>query len=163
MKTAIIILNYNSKEDTIKYVNTIKNYKILDTIVVVDNNSSNLDEFQELEKLKNDNIFVVKSDKNGGYSYGNNFGLKFLDSLKENYDYVVISNPDVEVEEKAFEKCFEELKNDEKVAVSAPMMVNRENNHIRRSSWKIRTPKIDTNIIVLLVRIPATTLNTTKR
>lgn len=143
MKTAIVILNYNSREDTIKYVNTIKNYKILDTIVVVDNNSSNENEFQKLEKLKTDNIFVIKSDKNGGYSYGNNFGLRFLDSLNENYDYVVISNSDVEVEEKAFEKCFKELEENENVAVSAPIMVDKENNHIRRSSWKIRTPKID--------------------
>ena len=143
MKTAIVILNYNSKEDTIKYVNTIKNYKVIDTIVVVDNNSTNQNEFYELEKLKDDNIFVIKSDKNGGYSYGNNYGLKFLDSLNENYDYVAISNPDVEVEEKAFEKCFKELKENEKVAVSAPMMVDKNGIHIRRSSWKIRKPKID--------------------
>ena len=30
MKVAIIILNYNSEEDTIKYVQAIKEYKILD-------------------------------------------------------------------------------------------------------------------------------------
>ena len=52
MRTAIIILNYNSKNDTIKYVNTIKDYNILNTIIVVDNNSSNPNEFEELEKLK---------------------------------------------------------------------------------------------------------------
>ena len=143
MKTAIVILNYNSKNDTIKYVNSIKNYKALDTIVVVDNNSTNPNEFQELEKLKSNNIFVIKSDKNGGYSYGNNFGLRFLDNLNENYDYVVISNPDVEVNETSFEKCFKELEQNENVGVTAPLMTNKDGVHIRRSSWKIRKPKID--------------------
>ena len=95
MKTAIIILNYNSKKDTIKYVSEIKDYKVLDTIIVVDNNSSNQNEFEDLKKLENDKVYVIKSDKNGGYSYGNNFGLRFLESLNQNYDYVVISNPDV--------------------------------------------------------------------
>ena len=143
MKTAIVILNYNSKKDTIRYVNEIKQYEVLDTIVVVDNNSSNPKEFEELETLKAENIFVIKSDKNGGYSYGNNYGLKFLESLNQNYDFVVISNPDVEVKKEAFEKCFEELENNDKIAVCSPIMLDKNQNHIRRSSWKIRTPGID--------------------
>ena len=128
MKTAIIILNYNSKNDTIRYVNEIKNYNVLNTIIVVDNNSSALNEFEELEKLKSDNIYVIKSDKNGGYSYGNNFGLKFLENMKEKYDFVVISNPDVEVKEEAFKECFKVLEENNKIAVCAPMMLNRTRN-----------------------------------
>lgn len=143
MRTAIIILNYNSKKDTIRYVNEIKEYKCLNTIIVVDNNSSNQGEFEELETLKSENIYVIKSDKNGGYSYGNNFGLKFLETLNQDYDYVVISNPDVEVSENAFEGCFKELEENEKVAVCAPIMLNGNGEHIRRSSWKIRLPGID--------------------
>lgn len=143
MKTAIIILNYNSKKDTIKYVSEIKDYKVLNTIIVVDNNSSNQNEFEDLKKLENDKVYVIKSDKNGGYSYGNNFGLRFLESLNQNYDYVVISNPDVEVKEDVFEKCFNELENDNKIAVCAPLMLDSNGNRIRRCSWKLRTPKID--------------------
>ena len=37
-------------------------------------------------------------EKNGGYSYGNNFGVKHLG---DEYDNIIISNPDVSVEEKA--------------------------------------------------------------
>ena len=44
-KVAIIILNYNDSENTIEYVNKIKNYKILTKIVVVDNNSNKENEF----------------------------------------------------------------------------------------------------------------------
>ena len=143
MKTAVIILNYNSKKDTIRYVNEIKDYEVLDTIVVVDNNSSNPNEFEKLEALKSEKIYVIKSDKNGGYSYGNNFGLKFLENLNENFDFVVISNPDVEVKEEAFRECFKELETNEKTAVCAPIMLDGNGVHIRRSSWKIRKPGID--------------------
>ena len=143
MKTAIIILNYNSENDTIRYVNEIKNYSCLDTIIIVDNNSTTENAFEKIEALKGDKIHVVKSDKNGGYSYGNNLGLKYLESLNEKYDYIVISNPDVSIKENAFEACFDELNQNEKIAVVAPKMVDKNGNHIRRSSWKVRTPGID--------------------
>lgn len=130
MRTAIIILNYNSRKDTMKYVSEIKDYKVLNTIVVVDNHSSNQGEWEALESLKSDKVYVIESDKNGGYSYGNNLGLKFLETLEQAYDYVVISNPDVEVSEKAFEACFQELEQNENVAVCSPIMLNR-----RRSSY----------------------------
>jgi len=143
MKTAVIILNYNSKEDAIKYVNQIKDYSILDTIVVVDNKSSNQGELEVLESLKSEKVYVIQSDKNGGYSYGNNFGLKYLETLSQDYDYVVISNPDVEVKEEAFKTCFKELEENKKLAVCSPMMLDGNGNHIRRSSWKMRTPGID--------------------
>jgi hypothetical protein len=143
MKTAVIILNYNSEDDCLKYVNEIKNFECLDTIVIVDNNSTNQNSFEKLLTLKNGKVHVIKSDKNGGYSYGNNYGLKYLENLSEKYDYVVISNPDVEVKENAFNACFKELEENSKIAVVAPKMVDKNGNHIRRSSWKIRLPKID--------------------
>lgn len=143
MKTAVIILNYNSKSDTIKYVNEIKNFKVLDTIIVVDNMSNTLNEFETLQSLKSEKIHVIQSEKNGGYSYGNNFGLKYLETLGQDYDYVVISNSDVEVKEEVFIACFQELSSNENLAVCSPIMLNSNGQHIRRSSWKIRTPKID--------------------
>ena len=128
MKTAVIILNYNSKKDTIRYVNEIKGYEILDTIIVVDNHSNAQGEFKSLEQLKSDKVHVIESEKNGGYSYGNNFGLRFLETLEQNYDYVVISNPDVEVSQEAFEACFKELEENKKIAACSPIMLNRNGN-----------------------------------
>jgi hypothetical protein len=143
MKTAVIILNYNSEDDCIRYVNEIKSFEALSTIIVVDNASTKQGAFEKLLELKSDKIHVIKSDKNGGYSYGNNYGLKYLENLNEKYDYVVISNSDVEVKEDAFQKCFKELEENSEIAVVAPKMVDKNGNHIRRSSWKIRLPKID--------------------
>lgn len=142
MKVAIIILNYNSEDDTIKYVETIKEYEILNKIIVVDNKSTNNSAFEKLLSLKNDKIDVIQSDKNGGYSYGNNYGLKYLEE-KEEYDYIIISNPDVTVTQEAINECINKLEEKENVAIVAPRMFDKENKPIRRSSWKIRTPKLD--------------------
>ncbi len=140
MKTAIIILNYNSENDTIRFVNEIKEYKNINTIVIVDNCSENVD---KLKVLENGKVHVIKSDKNGGYSYGNNKGIKYLNSLGEHYDYIIISNPDVSIEESSIDKVLITLQENEQIAVAVPRMVNAQNKPIRRSSWKIRTPIID--------------------
>ena len=142
MKTAIIILNYNSEVDTIRFVNEIKDFKSLDKIIVVDNISPNGD-FENLKVLENEKIDVIKSEKNGGYSYGNNYGIKHMESLNEKYDYVIISNPDIHVEEEAIKTTLEFLEKNEKAAIASPKMFNKEKKPIRRSAWKIRTPGID--------------------
>lgn len=154
MKVAIIIVNYNDVDDTIKYVETISNYNVINRIVVVDNLSTTIGAFENLKKLENEKVKVIQSEKNGGYDYGNNVGVKYLDSLGEKYDYIIVSNPDISVSEEAINKCLNILESDEKIAVIAPRMFNKENKPIRRSSWKMRTFWLDvvhsTRILELL-------------
>ena len=145
MKTAIIIVNYNDEDETISYVEKIKDYNVINKIIVVDNMSTTIGAFENLKKLekKDKKISVIQSDKNGGYSYGNNYGIKFLqkEEKKKNikYDYIIISNPDIEVEEKAIINSIAVLENNEEVAIVAPRMVNKDNVPVRRSAWKLRT------------------------
>ena len=143
MKTGIVILNYNTADDTVKYVNKIKDYNILDNIVVVDNLSTENHCMEKLNKLKNDKVHVVRAEKNGGYSYGNNFGINFFQKINEKLDYIIISNPDIDVTEEAIKKCIEFLENNKKAAVCAPRMVDGTQTPARRSSWRIRKPLID--------------------
>ena len=77
MKCGLIVLNYNDFNTTEKLLNAIKNYDALDKIVVVDNKSPD-GSFEKLLKFQSDKISVIQSPKNGGYSYGNNFGTKYL-------------------------------------------------------------------------------------
>ena len=87
MKVAVIIVNYNDVDDTEKYVDTITKYDVINRIVVVDNQSTTTGTFEKLQRLESDKVKVIKSDKNGGYDYGNNFGIQYLQSLNEEYDY----------------------------------------------------------------------------
>ena len=143
MKVAVIIVNYNDAEQTVSYVNKIKEYKNIQRIVVVDNLSTEINTMAILRSINNDKVIIIQSDRNGGYSYGNNFGINYLKKIKEEYDYIIISNADIEVEEKAIDKCLQVLENDESAGIVAPRMYNSDNQPIRRSSWKIRTFFLD--------------------
>lgn len=143
MKVAVIIVNYNDAEDTLKYVKKITEYETINRIVVVDNKSTTEGTFDKLKELESAKVKVIESDKNGGYDYGNNFGIKYLDSLNEEYDYYIISNPDIEITEEAIKHCLEVINSDEKIGVIAPRMFNKDSKPIRRSSWKIRTFLLD--------------------
>lgn len=142
MKVATIIVNYNDVEDTEKFVKTISEYEIINKIVVVDNLSTT-GNFDILKKLENSKISVIQAEKNGGYDYGNNYGIKYLQSLNEEYDYIIISNPDIQITEDAIKHCLDVISNDENIAVVAPRMFNKYDKPIRRSSWKMRTFWLD--------------------
>jgi len=143
MKVALIVVNYNDSDKTIEYVNQISKYKNIQRIVIVDNKSTKLNEFEKLNGIKNDKIVILQTEKNGGYSYGNNFGVKYLEKENEKYDYLIISNSDIQVDEKAIDECINVFENQKDVGVVAPRMFNSNNIPIRRSCWKIRTFWLD--------------------
>lgn len=143
LKTAIIILNYNDYITTETYVNIIKSYQSIDKILVVDNNSSKND-YEKLIELSNEKIDIIKTDKNGGYAYGNNFGVRFLiEKYGKNYfDTYIISNPDIYVEDSAIKRCNSKLHSSKDIAQIAPRMYF-VTGPARRSAWKKRTYLID--------------------
>ena len=93
----VLILNYNDAETTLSYIDHIVDYKVIHKIVVVDNCSTD-DSVVLFQKHHFDKVEVIATKENGGYGSGNNYGIKYL---VENYnsDYILISNPDVIVEE----------------------------------------------------------------
>lgn len=141
MKTAIIILNYNDYDNTSSYINTIKEYNIIDKIIIVDNNSTD-NKQEDLKKLQNEKIDVIFTNKNGGYAYGNNFGLTYIKDTYglDVFKYIIISNPDVSIEENSIVECINEFNNN--TAIVAPRM-NFVSGPARRSAWKKRTFWID--------------------
>src|SRR5699024_4367823 len=93
------ILNYNDVFHVKKIVNKIKDYHIFEYILIVDNNSSD-GSFKKLMEMYKENpkIRVISSPKNGGYGYGNNFGINYaVNELKAKK--AIVCNPDVEFEE----------------------------------------------------------------
>lgn len=143
MKVATIIVNYNDVENTNRFVKEISKFNIINRIVVVDNMSTTIGAFENLKKLENEKVKVMQADKNGGYDYGNNFGIKYLQEQNEDYDFIIISNPDIKISEKAIINCIKVLEENKTVAICAPRMFNKDDKPIRRSSWKIRTFWLD--------------------
>ncbi len=94
-KVCIVVLNYQTYQLTISYVNKLLSQSFLDIeVVVVDNASPNGSyTYLEEEFTHNKKVKLILSSENGGYSYGNNRGLEY--SFGRNYDFIFISNNDV--------------------------------------------------------------------
>ncbi|MCD8370908.1 MAG: glycosyltransferase family 2 protein [Clostridiales bacterium] len=98
MKLNCVILNYNDARTTAGLVRRIRDYDILDGIVVVDNRSTD-DSMKRLEALRDEKVTVIGTERNGGYGYGNNRGVRYA-AGKNGATHVLIANPDVNVSER---------------------------------------------------------------
>ena len=121
-KISCIILNYNDAPTTINLVEQVKDYSLLDFIVVVDNCSTD-DSWEQLQIYKSNKVHVIKSPRNGGYGAGNNIGLRYSsDVLKA--DYSIIANPDVTFIEDCIRKFLQTFQEDSSVAVVSAKQSN---------------------------------------
>lgn len=92
MKLAIIIVSYNSFNDIIELLESIKQQEIQpDYIIIVDNNSPNGDG-KNLKNLENDNIIVLNAQKNGWFAYWCNIWIK--KAIKLWSTHIGLVNPD---------------------------------------------------------------------
>lgn len=98
MKTsqmAIVIVNYNGIRYSVECIKSI--YESCDknvSIIFIDNGSINNE--ADIIKSYYCNVVVIKSDYNGGFSYGNNLGIKY--ALDNNFEYIMLLNNDTVVD-----------------------------------------------------------------
>ena len=113
-KLGMVIVNYNDSKTTIKLLNNIKDYKILDLIVIVDNNSSD-NSVKYLKVYTNDKIILLENKENKGYANGLNLGAKYLIKNLKNCN-IIFSNADIIInDEKDLKKLSNDINDDIKV------------------------------------------------
>ncbi|WP_028128646.1 glycosyltransferase family 2 protein [Selenomonas sp. AE3005] len=110
-----IMINYNGYKDTLEAVSSLQQSSIKCDILIVDNNSDNHEGKRLKESLQN--IVVLCSKKNLGFSGANNLGISF--ALKNNYDYILLINNDTTVADNMIEEL---LKESEYNVVVSPAM-----------------------------------------
>lgn len=132
----IVVLNYNDSDTTIKFVQQIINYSIIDKIIVVDNASTD-NSYSKLLPLSCAKVDILETQKNGGYGYGNNFGIKYA-VQKYHATQIIVSNPDVEVSENTILHCKEVIEK-RRCALVAPMMKNHDQTVNYQCVWKVPT------------------------
>lgn len=88
-----VILNFNDGETVARLVHMIHDYDYLEKIVLVDNHSTD-DSWEQLQVLKDEKVELIRTEKNGGYGYGNNTGIRY--AIEHNgATHVLVANPDV--------------------------------------------------------------------
>lgn len=148
MKLALILLNYNDYENTIRYIEFVRKYGIISNIIVVDNCSTN-DSLEKLREYSSEKVVVINSEKNGGYAYGNNRGIEYA-RVNFNPDYFIISNPDVYFEENSVKKMIAVHENNSNIAIVAPRVINNKNSN-EPVAWKL--PRFRDNICMLFITL----------
>ena len=124
-RTGLIILNYNDSLRTMELLHQVAQYDVWYRIVVVDNKSTD-NSLEILKKCAYDKVDVIQSKKNGGYSYGNNFGIRYLINHFD-IDICIIANPDIKVSEEVVRKMVQAIER-KTVAAIAPVMLDKEGN-----------------------------------
>lgn len=123
----ILILNYNSEQDTIELYNQLQridyqNYSIL----VIDNDSNHTSKTTLKKSIPPSDLILNK--KNIGYAGGNNIGIR--KAISASADYVWILNPDIRVETKTLNILVEHITEDKKIAAVGPRICMRDNKEI---------------------------------
>lgn len=120
----VVVLNFNGANDTISLCSDLDaQLGVSLRITVVDNCSSD-DSFAVLsELLVSKNIAVIQSSHNGGYAYGNNFGLRYIGD--DAYEYVAVINPDIRIRDRfLFSKLVEKFSVGEISGFISPASIN---------------------------------------
>lgn len=136
---ALIILNYKSVDDTFTCVEQLLSFQEKFHIIVVDNHSPD-DSFARIsEKYKDiDQVDVVDTGENRGYSAGNNFGIHYAMD-RYHVDTIAILNPDVWIPNvNVLRVMLEKLYWDDSFAVIGASVINKDETYNPAySSWDI--------------------------
>ncbi len=120
MKTAIIILNYNSAERTVSLVEKISAFSCPEHVVVVDNCSTD-GSFEKLKVRLKGRADLVQNSSNSGYAKGNRLGAAYA-LRKYDPDVIFIANPDVSFDEPTALSMARTLMDNEEFGVCAPLV-----------------------------------------
>ena len=119
-KPAVIILNHNSYDDTLKLVKSIEDHDPGMCIIVVDNASDP----EERQKLSEDTgrFIPVLLGRNDGYAAGNNAGIR--KAMELGFDAFLLANSDTcLISDHAISDCYAYMK-DNGIGILGPRMVN---------------------------------------
>lgn len=142
----MIILNFNDYRTTKKLIELVRGYNSIDKIIIVDNMSTD-DSYDILKSYVSDKIDVIHTNKNGGYAFGNNYGMKYAEE-KYNSKYYTIANPDISFKNETLNSIIEFLDRYKKYAIATAKVNNVHSPENSIVGWKL--PKFKDDMISVL-------------
>lgn len=116
MKLSIVTINFNGYTDTCELTESLKRHMSIPyELIIVDNDSKN-GEAQRLKK-RYPEVVVIVSEKNLGFSGGNNLGIKASDS-----DFVLLLNNDTIIEDDTIKYLLERMESDSSIGGVSPKL-----------------------------------------
>ncbi len=132
---SIIIVNFNTAQDTIECLESLQNIKAEDfryNVVVVDNGSH--EPLDIPQKLLDSNVELLRTEANIGFTGGNNLGISH--AVKEyNPDYFLLLNSDTTVDPQFLTEMYLDLKNDPQAGITSSKIYFYPGNEFHHQSY----------------------------
>lgn len=113
----VVILNYNDADNCLRVANNALKDSNINKVIIVDNCSPDKS-YERLKEHASDNLVIMQSERNGGFAYGHNVGIRYA-LTSYDPDVLITINSDIVVENNVLDKLIEFLrKNDEYGLVS---------------------------------------------
>lgn len=122
----IVVLNYNSWDDTTACIKSIfcAEQRSKFKIYVVDNASPIRPSEKLVSWMKEQGVIFIQNNVNSGYSAGNNIGIKR--ALDDGCDAILISNSDVRYEFESITKLYQYLNKNSDVGIVGPRIIRKD-------------------------------------
>jgi GT2 family glycosyltransferase len=118
----IVVLNWNSHEETLTAVESIAAMSYANCSTVVIDNGSTDGSVKELSKIEGERVRLVSSPANLGFTGGCNLGIEV--ALRDGYDYVWLLNNDATTEAGTLASLVRVAEEDEKIGLVSPLIAS---------------------------------------
>lgn len=134
-KVALVTVSYNTADDTIKLLHSLQQIKTPNMfleIIIVDNGSKEI--FMLPENFNKENITLIRSESNTGFSGGYNIGMK--EALKKGFEYILIINNDTIVDSDLLINLLSVLTSNSKIGVTTPKIYFAKGHEFHKDKYK---------------------------
>ena len=92
-KVLVVLVNYNTSELVPDVLKSIDESEVEVSILLVDNGSS-VEDYEELKKLSDVRLHLLRLEKNVGFVKGNNIGIQYAMEKFNDFQYIFLLNTD---------------------------------------------------------------------
>lgn len=134
-KVTVVTVNYNTAQDTDTFLQSIQKVNKPDfslDIIVIDNGSK--DSYKLPASLKKDNVTLILSPDNTGFSGGYNIGMK--EALKRGAEYILIVNNDTLADPDLITNLIKAFDEDPKIGLTVPKIYFAKGHEFHKARYK---------------------------
>lgn len=134
-KVFAIAISFNKEEVTFAWLDSMQKVKTLGfslDIVIVDNASTK--PFVLNKERKKENVHVIRSEENTGFTGGNNIGMQY--ALDHGADYILIINNDTIADSDLLKNLIEVLDSKPNIGLTAPKIYFAKGNEFHKDRYK---------------------------